>query len=145
MNWIKSLEIYGETHHPKWLDILRFLLGGLLFVKAIFFLNHRESLMQMLETSNFSLPALIVLHYIIFAHLLGGLMIAIGLLTRLAIIVQIPILVGAVIFINAPQGLIAGKSELELSILVLFLLLFFLIYGSGPVSIDKWMQQHQFE
>jgi len=46
-------------------------------------------------------------------------------------------LIGAVFFINIPKGFIAINSELGFSILVLFLLLFFLIYGSGPLSEDK--------
>jgi hypothetical protein len=53
-------------------------------------------------------------------------------ITRIAILFQIPILIGAVIFVNLPKGFFAVNSELGFSVLVLFLLVFFLFYGSGP-------------
>jgi len=54
----------------------------------------------------------------------------------------LPILIGAIFFINAPRGIYAVGSELEYSILVLLLLLFFLIYGSGPLSADDMIKRN---
>lgn len=81
-------------------------------------------------------------HIVVFAHSLGGLLIALGLLTRVAILFNIPILIGAVFFVNSPTQLFAVHSELGLSILVLFLLLFFLVEGSGRFSVDEYMRRH---
>jgi len=65
------------------------------------------------------------------------------LVTRLAVLFQIPILAGAIIFINADKGLFTIHSELGLSILVLALLIFFLIFGSGKYSADSFMRTHE--
>ena len=43
----------------------------------------------------------VVAHYVVVAHLLGGFLIAIGLLTRVAVVSQIPVLLGAVFIVNA--------------------------------------------
>jgi hypothetical protein len=69
--------------------------------------------------------------------LLGGVFIVIGLFTRLAVLFQIPILVGAIIFVNAKQGVYQGQSNLFFSIVVLVFLLVFLIQGSGKTSLDR--------
>ncbi|HEY6957137.1 MAG TPA: DoxX family membrane protein, partial [Flavisolibacter sp.] len=54
-----------------------------------------------------------------------------GFLTRLACAVQIPILVAA-LFLN----IFNQFSELSLSLLVLALLIYFLVIGSGRLSLD---------
>ena len=73
--------------------------------------------------------------YVIAAHLLGGALLSVGLLTRIASLVNIPILFGAVFFIHYPQGLLATDQSLELSALVLFLLALFAVRGSGRLSV----------
>lgn len=143
MNTLQSIERWGDAHHPKWLDFIRMLLGVFLFLKGIAFINNMSTLTAMMERSGFlgSLSLGVLAHYVVFAHLLGGAMIAVGLLTRLAALVQIPILLGAVIFINSDGGILAPHNELWLSILVLVLLIAFLVGGSGPLSMDEQMKK----
>lgn len=143
MNTLQSIEKWGDAHHPKWLDFIRMLLGVFLFLKGIAFINNMTTLTAMMERSGFlgSLSLGVMAHYVVFAHLLGGAMIAVGLLTRLAALVQIPILLGAVIFINSDGGFLAPHNELWLSILVLVLLIAFLVGGSGPLSMDEQMKK----
>jgi uncharacterized membrane protein YphA (DoxX/SURF4 family) len=88
-----------------------------------------------------SLSLGLLAHYIVFAHLVGGALIAAGLLTRLACLVQIPVLIGAVFFINSSAGILAPYDVLWLSVIVLLLLVFFLIAGSGPLSVDRQMKK----
>jgi len=61
----------------------------------------------------------------------------IGLFTRIAVILQIPILIGAIIFVNTKSGVYSGESDLLFSVIVLVLLLFFLVEGGGPYSVDR--------
>jgi len=72
-------------------------------------------------------------HYVGLFHFVGGIMIVFGLLTRLVLIVQLPIFIGAVA-INF-FGTMHLQNFTEASI-VLILSLFFLIYGSGKHSVD---------
>lgn len=137
MNLLQRLEYWGDHHHPKYLDIARFALGIFLCFKGIEFLENMSIMLNKLPFLHADSFILAMLgHYIVFAHLLGGLLLAIGLLTRLACIIQIPILLGAIILVNTRQGLWTSFSELSLSILVLVLLIYFLIAGNGRWSAD---------
>jgi putative oxidoreductase len=72
-------------------------------------------------------------HYFGIFNFVGGIMIVFGLLTRLAVAVQLPILIGAVA-INF-IGVMNSQNLLEASI-VLLVSLFFLFFGSGKHSMD---------
>jgi putative oxidoreductase len=137
MNMFQKIEVWGEKHHPKWLDILRILLGIVIFVKGYFYVSNTGELISMMSNSKFPWVSLTLAHYVAFAHLVGGVLIAIGLLTRVAILFQLPILLGAVIFINSQKGFFSQNSELLFSIIILFMLFFFLVEGSGPWSVDE--------
>jgi uncharacterized membrane protein YphA (DoxX/SURF4 family) len=141
MNLLQRLEFWGDRHHPKWADILRFALGIFLVYKGIDFL---ENMSNMIGRMNSFLPnsyfALSILgHYIVFAHLVGGLMLAVGLLTRAACIMQIPILIGAIFFIN--QSMFRPFQEMGITLLCLAGLIYFLIAGNGPWSVDKYFDE----
>mgnify|MGYP001025612606 CR=1 FL=1 len=143
MNLLHSVEKWGDAHHPKWLDIIRVVLGIFLVFKGIDFINHMDRLTDLMGRSRFlgSLSLGLLAHYIVFAHLVGGALIGAWLLTRLACLVQIPILIGAVFFINSSAGILAPYDVLWLSVIVLLLLVFFLITGSGPLSVDEQMKK----
>lgn len=78
-------------------------------------------------------------HYVIFAHALGGPLIVVGLYTRIASAIQLPVLIGAVIFVNYPKGFlsIGSHMELEVSLIVLIGLIVFMIFGAGKFSLDE--------
>jgi putative oxidoreductase len=137
MNLIQRLERWGDAHHPKWLDIIRIVLGIFLIIKGVAFLQNMGALTDLM-TSRFPFSSFVVVlagHYVAFAHIGGGFLMTIGLFTRLACAVQIPILLCAIVFVNAREGLLRPyASELFLSIIVLLLLVYFLIAGNGPWS-----------
>jgi putative oxidoreductase len=144
MNIITKIEHWGDTHHPKWIDVLRIALGLVILYKGILFISNTGALLSLMEDAELQFVNLGIAHYVAFAHLVGGFLIAIGLVTRFAIIFQIPILLVAVFFVNVKQGFISVSNNLEfgLSLVVLILLLVFLIMGSGKWSIDHWMKTH---
>jgi len=144
MNVIQKVEHWGNAHHPKWLDIFRMLLGILLFLKAVDFINNMDKLSALMGRSHFmgSISLGSMGHYVIMIQLLGGFMIAFGLLTRVACLLQIPILLGAVIFINAPAGIIPTDSNWWMSFVALLGLVFFLVEGGGPWSADRLLKSH---
>ena len=80
---------------------------------------------------------MITIHYVAPAHLMGGILIFFGLLTRWAIIAQLPILIGAVL-INFLGEM--NTTNLLISSIVLLLCIFFLFYGSGKNSVDYYMK-----
>jgi len=139
MNLLQKFEYWGDRHHPKWLDIIRIVLGIFFFWKGIDFLRNTSVLISLMSNrSPFgSFVIILIGHYVTFAHLIGGLFLTIGMFTRAACLIQIPILLGAIIFINIPSthDVAQPYSELFLSILVLLLLVYFLIVGNGPLSV----------
>lgn len=143
MNLIQKVEYWGDTHHPRWLDILRIALGIFIFVKGVQFIADTNSVLRLLENTTFQPNAWAIIHYVAFAHLVGGIFIAFGLLTRIFIAFQLPILIGAVFFINLTNGLSYLNSELWISIVVLILLILFLIVGSGPYSTDDLIKRRR--
>ena len=140
MNLLQRVEHWGDTHHPRWIDIVRVALGIFLCYKGIDFLAHMSLQLDRLASKFPSITLLIIGHYVVFVHLLGGFLLAIGLATRLACIVQIPILLGAIIFVNSSDGIWTPYSELALSILVLLLLIYFTIVGNGRWSFEKMVK-----
>jgi putative oxidoreductase len=142
MNYVQRLEHWGDTHHPKWIDLLRIVLGIFLVFKGVEFANNMTVVTNLVKGqvpfSDFM--TLILVHFILGAHLLGGALLTLGMLTRFACIIQIPVLLGA-IFINTT--LLKPFSEIFLAILILVLLIYFAVIGSGPWSLDRAISQEE--
>jgi putative oxidoreductase len=140
MNVIQKVEHWGDAHHAKWLDVVRIVLGLIIFSKGIALISdtsHQQEILFSNSILGFSgVMASVAIHVVAFAHLVGGILITIGLVTRFAAVIQIPILVCAVVFVNIANGFSALNSELWLSLIVLSLLILFWVVGSGPYSVD---------
>lgn len=141
MNIVQRVEHWGDLHHPRWLDVFRILLGLIIFAKGVGFVSDRAAVADLIEQTNFQLSIWSAVHYVVFAHLVGGVFIIVGFQTRLASLVQIPILITAVFWINATKGFNFLNSELWLSLVVLILLCAFLVLGSGKYSLDGLMNK----
>ena len=140
MNLLQKIEYWGEHHHPKWLDILRIALGIYLIYKGIHFLINMSEMVGLLTTNQVmfgSFKVIVLAHFIVFAHIVGGALIAVGFYTRFACLIQIPILLGAILFVNLSGDIFRPYSEIVSSIIVLLLLIYFLIVGNGPWSYEK--------
>lgn len=138
---MNRIEHWADAHHPAWVDFIRMLLGMFLFVKGVVFIQDTQALQSIMNNSQFGWVSFGMAHYVAFAHLVGGLLIAMGLITRVAILFQIPILLGAVFFINPQRGFYSQNTELWSSLIVLVLLIFFLVWGSGRYSIDHLIRR----
>ena len=139
MNMITKVEDWGNSHRPGWLDFFRIVLGCYITYKGFAFLNNIENLEMSIQGMNMAYTGTSIAHYVVFAHVLGGPLIALGLLTRIMCAIQLPILIGAVIWINAPKGFMSlgNHMELEISIAVLIGLITFIVFGAGKFSIDE--------
>jgi uncharacterized membrane protein YphA (DoxX/SURF4 family) len=138
MSVITNVESWGNNHRPGFLDFFRIALGIFITYKGLHFITHMDALENTTAgiTSWFAGAALA--HYVIFAHILGGPLIIAGLFTRFVCLLQLPILLGAVIFVNYPKGFLSIGSYLELwvSLVVLVALIVFMIFGAGRYSLD---------
>ncbi|ANH81565.1 DoxX family protein [Niabella ginsenosidivorans] len=138
MTVLHRIGFWGETHHPKWMDIVRIGLGLFLIYKGVQFAQNYTVLMSLMPgwMSFGSFSELLVGHYIVGAHILGGVLLTLGWLTRAACIMQIPVLLGAVFLGQELPDVMLPFSNLFLAIIVLLLLIYFLIAGNGTWSFD---------
>lgn len=130
---IKHLPSWAGEHFAYFLDFVRIYLGIGLVVKGISFLAGGASFLSAYQGPFASLAAAVP-----YVHIAGGFLLALGLLTRLAALVQIPFLLGALFMLHLPQAnTLRGREGVEFSALVLFLLALIAIRGGGPLSIDQ--------
>ncbi len=137
MDRVKSLNKWANAHTSYPLDLLRVALGIFLFMKGTSFITDSQQLSDEFSTlSNFT-GGMFIFHYVAAAHIVGGIMIVFGLLTRWAIWAQLPILIGAVA-INFIGPMEIG--QMLLALLTLCICVFFLVYGGGRHSADYYFK-----
>lgn len=134
----KSFFSWIEDQKGIFVDLVRIYLGIGLLVRGFLFMDQPELLTESLTRAGAETDSYLM-YLIAWIHLGGGMLLAIGLLTRLAALIQLPILVVAVFGVHLEQGLANTSQSLEFSALVLFLLLIILVRGSGPLSLDHMM------
>ncbi|MDQ4139630.1 MAG: DoxX family protein [Bacteroidota bacterium] len=134
----------NSASNPRWMDALRIVLGLFLFVKGVMFLEHNSDVFYIFSASQNLVSMEKATLFTSLVHIIGGLMISVGCLTRFSLLCQIPILLGAMLIVNPQRGVHLGNTELWLSILVTGLLVFFMIVGPGRYSVDnKILRQRQ--
>lgn len=141
MTIIQRMHHWNDAH-PFVHLILRVALGLLLLLKGISFTSNSEHLHQLIENSQFQSMQVFLISYITFAHLIGGVFLIIGFFTRISAIIQLPILIGAVFFINIGLNSFSATPEIILAAVALILLVYFIINGSGEFSVDRYIKEH---
>ncbi|HLT71303.1 MAG TPA: DoxX family protein [Cyclobacteriaceae bacterium] len=138
MSVVTNVERWGNAHRPGFLDIFRIALGIFITFKGLMFITNMHDLKMTTAGLNVYFAGAALAHYVVFAHILGGPLIAFGLFTRIVCLIQIPILVGAIVFVNYPEGFLSvgNLMELEISIVVLVGLILFMVFGAGRFSLD---------
>lgn len=140
MGTLQQIHNWSLVHHPRWLVVIRVALGLLLIYKGISFMFNSINAHQLLYNTVFSSSADAIIIGITWAHLLGGFLIIIGLLTRWAVLLQIPILLAAIIIMANQYGIFASGTELPFTVIIFVLLVFFLVEGGGPLSLDNYFR-----
>lgn len=134
-----------STSQPRWLTIVRIALGFILLWRGIKFISDSSDLHLMLQRMSIGVidkNSQWIAFLITYINLLGGLFIAVGLFTKTSCVIQVPILIGAVFFVNTKHGLNQSNTELILSVIVLILLILFSIKGSGVLSADEYFRSY---
>ena len=122
---------------PKWIFILRIVLGLSLIWKAFAFFKDASELETYFRETSMLKNLVWMTAVIPWFHLIGGILILVGFFTRMAALIQIPILFGAVIFVNLKEGLYGSQTALPFSFLILVLVIAFSFVGGGYLSMDN--------
>ena len=143
--FMQETNVTEKTHvQPLWITALRIIVGLILAWKGIVFIRDSallETLIGRAGVGVFSQNASVISFVVPYLNLLCGLFIGAGLWTKASSIVQIPILIVAVFFVNINRVENTG-FELTLSIITLVLLIFFAIKGSGTLSADEFFRTY---
>lgn len=116
-------------------DLIRIYLGVGLAIRGVLFFLDPSWIGAMLEGSGGIPP--IAPRLIAIGHMAGGVLLALGLFTRVAAAIQVLPVLGAVILLHSRQDLASANQSLEFSALVLVMLIFFACFGAGEWSLDR--------
>lgn len=139
MKLFNEIVEWFNTNHDLAYSLIRIFLGVALFVRGLILLSDPAAISELAGENKLYWWY----SYITIIHLIGGLLLTLGLLTRIAALLQIPILVGAVFFIHMWQGLITEGQSLELAALVLVLLIVYFLFGSSSLSLDNYFAKRK--
>ena len=126
---------------PNWVVILRVVLGVCLIYKGFDFIQHKDQLEAYFAQSGTLKNFTWAIGFLPWIHIIGGIMILVGLLTRLMSLIQIPIVLGAVVFVNISEASKVEQSELPFSFLMLVLVIVFFVEGGGFMSLDNYIRK----
>ena len=129
-----------QDTYPVLFLMLRVLLGMTLVIRGIYFLISIEPLYFLIKESSLSglNMSMALALFVCWVHTLGGTFIILGLLTRISVWAQIPIILGAIFFINVNSG----YPDFILAVVVLILLIVFAFAGAGKFSMDHYAKEH---
>lgn len=134
---------YLEKNKEMAVEILRIYLGLVFIMKGVQFMGSSDEAKNYMELTSLPFMPFLSIHLAAITHIAGGILMMLGLITRIAALIQIPALLGAIFFVHWQKGLFGGSQDLEYVILILFLLLFFVIYGGGIFSIDYYINKRK--
>jgi len=122
-----------ERSNRLLLFVLRVILGIILFAKGISFIRDKALLENIISNTviqeKYSLLGLII-PYI---HIAGGFFIIIGLYIRLTILIQLPIIIGAIVLLFKSEATI-HQGEIIIAAVILIMLVVQLVFGDGLYS-----------
>ncbi|RLA65615.1 MAG: MFS transporter [Epsilonproteobacteria bacterium] len=121
------------------LDLLRMFLGGALAIKGIYFIINMQALEVL--TGQIGQFQNVTAWYVIFAHVVGGISIALGFATRFASVINMSVLLGAILFVHRSSPFFGAGEELQFSMLVLACLGVLAWAGNGKFSLDYLLKE----
>ncbi len=124
------------------MSLLRIYLGLALVVKGVSFAANHEALVALMTEQQAPFAGTMLAHLVVLMHIAGGAMLAVGLASRIAALIQLPIVLGAVTLVHGGGSLLAMGESLQFSALVAVLLAAYVWRGSGPLSYDAWAAAH---
>ncbi len=144
MKSLNALQSWAGQNYKLGLEAIRIYLGLGLIIKGIHFVINSDFLIgTLVEAGHLDFANTLITHIVGLGHIGGGALITIGLMTRIGALIQIPILIGALVFVSLPRGLFTQNQSFEFTALVLVLLVVFAIFGGGEWSVDKRILQKE--
>jgi len=128
---------------PNLQTILRLALGFLIIWRGFTFIYNTAALQVLIERTDlgiFSDNAHVLAFIISYLSLLCGFFIFVGLFSRIAALIMIPVLIVAVFFVYF-KDMEYNRAEFIISLVALLLLIYTAIKGSGRFSADEYFSR----
>jgi putative oxidoreductase len=119
---------------------IRIFTGLFLILDGIHIISHSVQLEETLKQAMSVSQANLLINYIGFAHLFAGAFIILGLITRVAIAIQIPAVLAEMYYIQPPNSFL-GDWEIIAFTVLLGLLIYLFGTGSGKFSMDYYRKR----
>lgn len=133
----KKLAWINSVSAPIWVDLIRIPVGFFLVYKGIIFATHFESFMANIQSVGWVFVGAHVAQLIIFIHAVCGSLLALGAATKWMSLLNLPILMGAILFNYKKLLMVENYMELNTTIILTVLLLLLFFMGSGKISLDQ--------
>jgi uncharacterized membrane protein YphA (DoxX/SURF4 family) len=124
----------SKLHNKIIILLFRVILGGALFIKGVDFIRNKVVLRQVIAENDLLESFSVLESAIPWIHILGGLLIIIGMYTRLAIFIQIPLVISAIILLYNTKNSSFYSIEMIFAVIILIMLLLYLKFGDGFYS-----------
>lgn len=141
MDRLERFENWAESHRENGFEVLRIGIGALLFARGLWWGGHLDELVSLMSSGALDVPGVMLAHFVTISHLVGGLLLMVGLITRVAAGAQLPILAGAVFVEWARAGETGHRADAQLAVLVFLVLALVTLYGGGHWSADHALTQ----
>jgi len=78
--------------------------------------------------------------YVVCVNSVGGVCLALGFATRWAALFNVPVMIGAAVFVHGGSGLLGANNDLQFTLFILFSLILLAWRGSGKFSMDHYLK-----
>ena len=136
-NFFAKLEQWSHHHHKAWMDVARMLFGLMLHLKGLYFIFRTWGVFQSAPGSSNGQEEIIVVYVLAFLHIMMGTLIVIGVGTRYASLIMIPVIIASVFFSNQHLN---NALQIVYSVITLGLSIFYFMHGDGRFSVKQYMK-----
>lgn len=133
----KIINSLDSVKAPIWVDFVRIAVGLFIIYKGVIFTNNFEGFTSNIQSVGWIYIASHLSIGIIFIHLVCGIILVLGAYTRWMSLLNLPILIGAVVFNIKRISMVDDYIELEMAIIISLLLMVIIYFGSGKLSLEN--------
>src|SRR5687768_14257928 len=109
-----KVDRWSDKHHPYVLEYLRIIFGIVVVVQAFSLSLQKDLIDGMVANSNWDYMTRMLVQAVNFGHIILGILIAIGLFTRTASLILIPMLVATIAFYSTLSGFLPIYGQISL-------------------------------
>lgn len=137
-NLTARIDRWAIRHHPYVIEFLRMGLGFFLIIRGLMLMLNETILETMVLNSQFEWLSFGVLQFINVLLIFGGVMVMLGFYTRPAAAILAVLMIIMILQANLTFPILDVGRVISTYLFSLVLLLFFIFYGSGYLSIDRY-------